>query len=355
MAYFPKVDPVQITPLDLGEIRKENALAAMYDQRLQGMAYENQSRNALNDAFKADPSGQNVPNTLAQAGYGSMVPDLQSKIGNNALLQAKIAKAQTDFISTYAPLVKDQNSLDMVRTKFMTTFGQDIPAPFHTYYDGIGQDALKLSLGSSGNIQLQRNDATAAAVGAPAGVDAGLWNSINMARNSDQRAAAAEARAQGLYQGQLEQQGATLEHTRASTAALGNKPPHIMNVHPDPMGMASVPAQYDSATGQMVPVPIAQPQGTNPPQPPQGQGMGPQSQGGQYGSQGQGATTGQFRSAEDVKAAFKAGKLSRDQAKSILVTNKWAMDAETARQYMQRAGGDKEKARAMALQDGWAF
>ncbi len=235
-------------------------------------------------------------------------------------------------------MVKDQSSLNMVRTKFMSTFGQDIPAQFHTYYDGLGQDALKLSLGAAQNIQLQRNDATGAAVGAPTGVDVGLWNNVNMARNSDARAAAAADRAAGLYPGQLDQQAATLEHTRASTEALGRpKPPHIMNVHPDPMGMATVPAQYDPATGQMVPVPIQGQNGTptaspaggmsgapGGQMPQQGQAMGQQPQGVPAGNQGQQQGQDLFRSPTDVVDAFKAGKITREAAAKILRANRWA-------------------------------
>lgn len=366
MAYFPKVDPVKIDPIDLGEIQKENALRGLYDQRLRDMAYESGSRNAINDVLKSNPNitGQNMIAELAARGFGK---EGQSYAYNWMNRQHAALQYETDLrkeVSNIIGSVSDEDSknraLDYIQSKFPD-------ADFNRYRSMPWQQAREagntFALGAVGRVAKDRNDATGAAVGAPAGVDVGLWNNVNMARNADQRAAAAEGRAQTMFPGQLQQQAATLEHTQASTEALGNKPPHIQMV-PDPSdpmkGLPEhrppeIPMRYDSATGQMVPVPIAQPQGNNPAQPPQGQGMGQQFQGGQYGNQGQGTTTGQFRSAEDVKAAFKAGKLSRDQAKSILVANKWAMDADTARQYMQRAGGDKEKARAMALQDGWAF
>uniref|UniRef100_I2Q567 Uncharacterized protein n=1 Tax=Desulfovibrio sp. U5L TaxID=596152 RepID=I2Q567_9BACT len=232
MAYFQNPDPVKITPLDLGEIKKENALSELINQRQQDMAYESNAKNALNEAIKRDPTGQNVLRDVAARGFGSSALDAVGKMGTNALRNAQIAKAQTDFISTYAPLIKDQASLDMVRAKYNGTFGQDVPQQFHTYYDGLGQDALKLSLGAAGNIQLQRNDATGAAVGAPPGVDVGTWNSVNMARNADNRAADANSRAQALFPGQMAQQGATFEHTQASTESLRNKQQIIYG--PDP-------------------------------------------------------------------------------------------------------------------------
>lgn len=315
MAHFQTPTPVKIDQLDLGQIQKDNALSALYDQRLQGMAYDNQSRNALNDVLKVNPNATSgeVQNALAQAGYGASAPDITAKMGNNALLQAKIAKAQTDFISTFAPMVKDQSSLDMVRTKFMSTFGQDIPTQFHTYYDGIGQDALKLSLGAAQNIQLQRNDATGAAVGAPAGVDVGLWNNVDMARKADARAAAAADRAAGLYPGQLEQQGATLEHTRASTEALNTKTdiPKIQWAK-DMGGMETTPYALGK-DGTWTQMPVNKPNTMTPP--PAG---------------------------EDGNASYSGGAGKK-------------LDAATAKAYLQKAGGDVKKAREMARAEGWSF
>ncbi len=89
MAYFQTPTPVKIDQLDLGEIKKENALSALYDQRLQDMAYESGSRNALNDVLKTNPSATSgeVQNALAQAGYGASAPDITAKMGNNEVVR----------------------------------------------------------------------------------------------------------------------------------------------------------------------------------------------------------------------------------------------------------------------------
>ncbi len=376
MAYIPKIDPVKIDPIDLGEIKKENTLAALGNQRLQDMAYESNSRNALNEAMKADPNitGQNMIAKLASQGFGEAGQKYAYNWMNrqHAALQYEtdLRKEVSNIIGSVTDEASKNRALDYIQTKFPDAdFSQFRAMPWQE----ARSQGNTFALGAAGRVTQERQDAALKSQGYAPGQDPSTLHTIESMRNAadanqrgwnaDARAAGAESREMELQPGRVQQQGATLEHTQASTEALGNKPPHIQMV-PDPSDpmkglpehrSPEIPMRYDSATGQMVPVPIAQPQGTNPPQPPQGQGMGPQSQGGQYGRQGQGATPGQFRSAEDVRAAFKAGTLPRDQAKSILVTNKWAMDNETIRQYMARAGGDVGKAQALAKADGWAM
>jgi hypothetical protein len=298
MANFETPTPVKIDPLNLGEIKKENALSSLYNQRLADMAYESNARNALNDAMKRDPTGQNVLRDVAARGFGSSALDAVGKIGTNHLRNAQIAKAQTDFISTYAPLIKDQASLDMVRAKYQGTFGQDVPPQFHTYYDGLGQDALKLSLGSAGNIQLQREENTAKALGTPAGADPSVVSNVTLARNADQRAAESNSRERELQPYRVDNLQSEIDarNTRA-------KQPRVIMM-PDPndsMGFKKVPGHYDEATNSVMPLQVAPavPSGDlSPGQTP------PQSGQGQQGGV-------QFNSLNDVVEAVKSGKLPR--------------------------------------------
>ena len=233
MAYFQNPDPVKITPLDLGEIKKENALSSLYNQRLADMAYESNSRNALNDAIKRDPTGENVLRDVAQKGFGKEGLSYSYNWLNRQHAALKYEMDMRREVSNIVGSISDEGSknqaLDYIQSKFPDAdLGQYRAMP----WENAKKAGNSFLLGASGRVEEDRRNATGAAVGAPAGVDPSLWNSINMTRNADQRAAAAEGRSAGLYPGQLEQQGATFEHTQASTESLRNKQQIVYG--PDP-------------------------------------------------------------------------------------------------------------------------
>ncbi|MGE4442707.1 MAG: hypothetical protein AB7D27_14640 [Desulfomicrobium sp.] len=311
MAHFQTPTPVKIDQLDLGQIQKDNALSALYDQRLQGMAYENGSRNALNDVLKTNPSatGQNVIADMAARGFG----EAGQKYAYNWMNRQHAAlQYETDLrkeVSNIIGSVTDEDSknraVDYIQSKFPD-------ADFSQYRSMPWQQAREagntFALGAAGRVAKDRNDATGAAVGAPAGVDVGLWNNVDMARKADARAAAAADRAAGLYPGQLEQQGATLEHTRASTEALNTKTdiPKIQWAK-DMGGMETTPYALGK-DGTWTQMPVNKPDTMTPP---------PAGEDGNVSYSG-GARQTQFKSAEEVRAAYRAGKLTKEQARKAI-------------------------------------
>ncbi len=152
-------------------------------------------------------------------------------------------------------------------------------------------------------IAQQRQDATAQALNLPAGVDphiyAGAYHSIQsagLAAKTDARAEAQNARESELQPYRVDNIQSEIEARKARAA----QPRVIMIPDPnDPLGMKKVPGHYDPETNSVTPMQIASPQGGDMPQ-------------------GQPQAAPQFKSADDVKAAYKAGKLNRDQAKALL-------------------------------------
>lgn len=315
MPFFPTPDPVKVTPLDLGEIKQENVKNALYDQRLQDMAYESNSLRTLNDVLRSNPdaTGQNVLAEMSARGFGK---EGQSYNYNWLNQQRSSLQYETDLrkeVSNVIGSVTDEASksraIDYLQQAFphaSTQFEQFRAVPWQ---EARNQGNTFL-LGGAGRVAKDRSDATGAAVGAPAGVDPQLWDSINRARSADQRAAAADGRAEAQNAREAELQPYRVDNIQSeieARKARAAQPRVIMIPDPnDPLGMKKVPGHYDPETNSITPMQVA----------PQSDGMGGQ----------------QEQQAQPKK-----------------------LDAATAKQYLQKAGGDVNKAREMARAEGWAF
>jgi|GEM_PF-5198377 len=316
--YFPKVDPVQIAPLDLGEIQNNNLRAQA--MRLQNTD-EQRKQNALatyKDAIDQGASPEQAANALR-----AMAPEMADRLTQNTLTlktgQAALSNDMDKFIQTRVPLAKDQAGWDSVLNEASARYGIQMPDTLKTYSPELQQNLLMGGLSAAQRITQQRQDATAEALGLPPGVDPGTYSGAASTMQSAQQRSqmfpyqlqeAQDRTALAPLQRQSIQSEIDARNIRAA------QPKVIMIPDPnDPLGMKKVPGYYDQGSNSVVPMQVAPGQGDI--QPPSGQQTLPPPR-----QQGQ-------------------------QVKQL--------DAATAKQYLQKAGGDANKARALALADGWSF
>ncbi len=301
MPFFPTPDPVKITPLDLGEIQNNNL-------RTQAMRLQNgdelRKQNALAAYGEAINSGQD--RDQAANAIRAIAPDMADRLSANALTyktgQAALANDMDKFIQTRVPMAKDQAGWDAVLGEAARRYGITIPDSLKPYSPELQQQLLMGGLSAAQRIAQQRQDATAQALGLPAGVDphtyAGAYHSIQsagLAAKTDARAEAQSAREAELQPYRVDNIQSEIDARKARAAQ-----PRVIMI-PDPNGLpgTKIPGYYDAETNSVTPMQIASPQGGDM-------------------SQGQPQAAPQFRSADDVKAAYKSGKLNRDQAKALL-------------------------------------
>lgn len=315
MANFQTPQPVRIDQLDLGQIQNNNLRAqAMQLQNGQAQREEN-ALAAYRDAIQQGASPDQAANAMR-----SMSPLMADKLSQNALVlrtnQAALANDMDKFIAHRVPMASDQAGWDNVLSEAQARYGIQIPPSLRTYSPQLQQALLQGGLTAAQRIAQQRQDTTAQALGLPAGVDPSTYaGAASTMQNAAQRAQMFPAQLQEA-QGRadmipLQQQNIQSEiDARKAQAA---QPRVIMIPDPnDPLGMKKVPGYLDPETNSIVPFQTA-------PGDLGGQGPVP----GQ-GGQSAGGTQGQFRSAPDVVSAFKAGKITRDQAAQILRSNGWA-------------------------------
>ena len=311
MPFFPTPDPVKIVPLDLGEIKQENVKNALYDQRLQDMAYESNSLRTLNDVLRSNPSatGQNVLAEMAARGFGK---EGQSYNYNWLNQQRSSLQYETDLrkeISNIVGSVTDEASKGRAIDYLQKTFPH-ASAHFEQFRDVPWQEARNqantFSLGGAGRISQQRVDKTLQSQGFEPGQDPGTLHTIDSMR----RGAAADGRAEAQNAREAELQPYRVDNIQSeieARKARAAQPKVIMIPDPsDPLGIKKVPGYYDAETNSVIPMQVA----------PQQDGIGGQ----------------QEQQAQPRK-----------------------LDAATAKQYLQKAGGDVKKAREMARAEGWAF
>ncbi|KHK02360.1 hypothetical protein [Desulfovibrio sp. TomC] len=332
MANFQTPTPVQITPIDLGEIKKENTLAAMYNQRLQDAQYETGSRNALNDVLKADPNatGQNVLSQMAARGFGK---EGQSYSYNWANRQHANLQYEMDLrkeVSNLIGSVTDENSknqaIDYIQSKFPD-------ADFSQFRAMPWQDAVKqgnnFALGAAGRVSRERQDKAAVAAGYQPGMDLSTLHTAQGMEN----AAAAEGRAQAVFPGQQQQQAATLEHTQASTDALKDRRKVVMMPDPsDWTGKKKIP-------GILIPGQNGEPDTTMP----------LNSNAGGQGFGGNAPQSGSMTPGASAGAQNGTGQVYVQRGNGQILT------PDTAAKYAKAAGGDRAKAEEMARADGWGW
>lgn len=315
MAYFQTPTSVQITPLDLGDIQRNNLAAQA--QRLQN---DDASRrqNALatyKDAINQGASPDEAANALR-----ALAPEMADKLSQNALAlrssQVAMSNDMDKFIQQRVPLAKDQAGWDSILGEASARYGIQIPDSLKTYSPELQQNLLMGGLSAAQRIAQQRQDTTAQALGLPAGVDPSTYaGASSTMQNAAQRAQMFPAQLQEA-QGRADMiplQRQNIQSEIDARAARAAQPRVIMIPDPnDPLGMKKIPGYYDQESNSVVPMQVT-------PAAPSGQM--PQDQGGQTAQQ-QGQNL--FRSAQDVVSAFKAGKITRDQAAQILRSNGWA-------------------------------
>lgn len=315
MPFFPTPDPVKVTPLDLGEIKQENVKNALYDQRLQDMAYESNSLRTLNDVLRSNPSatGQNVLTEMAARGFGK---EGQSYNYNWLNQQRSSLQYETDLrkeVSNVIGSVTDEASksraIDYLQQAFphaSTQFEQFRAVPWQ---EARNQGNTFL-LGGTGRVAKDRSDATAQALGLPAGVDPHTYASTaHSLQSSGQQAQMFPYQLQNAQNqaAMAPLQRQNLESEIDARKARAAQPRVIMIPNPNGLpGADKIPGYYDADTNSVIPMQIA----------PQQDGIGGQ----------------QEQQAQPRK-----------------------LDAATAKQYLQKAGGDVKKAREMARAEGWAF
>lgn len=307
MPFFPTPDPVKITPLDLGEIQNNNL-------RTQAMRLQNgdelRKQNALAAYGDAINSGQD--RDQAANAIRAIAPDMADRLSSNALTyktgQAALANDMDKFIQARVPMAKDQAGWDAVLNEAAGRYGITIPDSLKTYSPELQQQLLMGGLSAAQRIAQQRQDTTAQALGLPAGVDPHTYASTaHSLQSSGQQAQMFPYQLQNAQNqaAMAPLQRQNLESEIEARKARAAQPRVIMIPNPNGLpGADKIPGYYDAETNSVIPMQVA----------PQQDGMGGQAGG---TSQGQQATP-QFKSADDVKAAYKAGKLNRDQAKAML-------------------------------------
>jgi hypothetical protein len=316
---MPTVTPIHIDQLDLGAIARNNLLNQ--SQQLQNNQAIRQD-NALNTYGQAINSGQ-APDQAANA-MRSMDPVMADKLQSNALAlqssKAAMSRDMDQFIQARVPLAKDQQSWDSVLGEAAARYGIQIPDALKTYTPQLQQQLLLGGLSAAQQIANQRQNATASALGLPAGVDpstyAGAAHTINT-----------EGRAQQMFPLQMQQTQGNIANTQSEIQKRDAMFPMQMENYqseidlrkrnagkqqmitiPDPndaLGIRKVPAYIDPVTNSAVPF----------------QTTPKDEQGAPQGGQAQQQTAQQmspFKSPAEVKAAYQEKKITRDQAKAIL-------------------------------------
>lgn len=314
MATFQTPTPVQIDQLDLGAIQNNNLRAQA--MRLQNTD-EQRKQNALatyKDAINQGASPEQAANALR-----AMAPEMADKLTQNALTlktsQAALSNDMDKFIQTRVPLAKDQAGWDSVLNEASARYGIQIPDTLKTYSPELQQNLLMGGLSAAQRIAQQRQDTTAQALGLPAGVDPSTYvSAAHSIQSSGQQAQMFPYQIQNAQNqaaiAPLQRQNLESEIEARKTRAA--QPRVIMIPDPnDPLGMKKVPGYYDQETNSVIPMQVA-----------------PQQDGGGIPPAG-------------------TGGAQQPPAKKL--------DAATAKQYLQKAGGDVNKAREMARAEGWSF
>lgn len=332
MANFQTPTPVQIAPIDLGEIKKENTLAAMYNQRLQDAQYETGSRNALNDVLKADPNatGQNVLSQMAAKGFGKEGQSYSYNWANrkhaNLQYEVDLRKEVSNLIGSVTDENSKNQAIDYIQSKFPDAdFSQFRAMPWNE----AKARGNSFALGAAGRVSRERQDAANVAAGYQPGVDLPTLHTAQGMQN----AAAAEGRAQAMFPGQQQQQGATLEHTQANTDALKDRRKVVMLPDPsDWTGKKKIP-------GTLVPGQNEEPDTIMPLSP-------------NAGGQGFGGNAPQSGS---ITPGASAGTQNGTGQAYVLRGNGQTLTSDMAAQYAKIAGGNRAKAEEMARADGWGW
>ncbi len=324
MAYFQTPTPVQIEPIDLGQIQSNNLRA----QALQMQnADEQRKQNALLQYKDAINSGQ-PPDQAANA-IRAIAPDMADRLSQNQLQirssQAALANDMDKFIQTRVPMAKDQAGWDTVLNEASGRYGITIPDSLKTYSPQLQQQLLMGGLSATQRIALDRTDNTLKAQGYAPGQDPSTLHTLNtMGQEKLMFPLRVEQIKTGIANTQSEMQKREelypiqKQNLESEIQARQDRRKIIMvpDTASDPSGLLG-----KKVPGILIPGQNGEPDSVMPLQGPS-RDMGGQS-GGQtptYGpmpTQGQGQAS-QFKTADDVKAAYKAGKLSRDQAKAIL-------------------------------------
>lgn len=401
MAYFEAPTPVKIDQLDLGDIQKTNIKNALYQQSLQDAQYQTASQNALNDFLKANPNatGQNVLADMASKGFGEAGQKYAYNWANrqHATLQyeADLRKEISNIVGSVTDEASKTQAIDYMQSKFPDS-------DFSQYRSMPWQDAVKqannFGLGAAGRVDIQRKDAGNAAAGVAPGVDMSTLNTASSMRN----AADANDRAKTLFPGQVEQQGATLEHTNLSNDAMRQSMESEQKVLVGPGGIRMRPddayaafqkgafmnpdmtftdflqkgqfkvGSYNPKTKALT-VDEGQPFGSDGATPPQSggqstgggapQGGGQPSPSAGFGSgQGFGGAAAQPGNAAPVVPQAAAGQAmppaqspAGQKGAYVQAGNGQKLTPEIAAQYAKLAGGNRSKAEYLAKYDGWSW
>lgn len=310
MANFQTPTPVQIDQLDLGAIQNNNLRAQ--SMRLQNTD-EQRKQNALatyKDAINQGSSPEQAANALR-----AMAPEMADKLTQNALTlktsQAALSNDMDKFIQTRVPLAKDQAGWDSVLNEASARYGIQIPDTLKTYSPELQQNLLMGGLSAAQRIAMERTDNTLRSQGFTPGQDPGALHTIDSMR----RGAAADGRAEAQNAREAELQPYRVGNIQSEIDVRKTRAaqPRVIMI-PDsnyPLEMKKVPGYYDQETNSVIPMQVA-----------------PQQAGGGIPQAG-------------------TGGAQQPPAKKL--------DASTAKQYLQKAGGDANKAREMARAEGWSF
>ncbi len=327
MAYFQTPTPVQIDQIDLSQIQNNNLRAQAL--RMQN-ADEQRKQNALAQYKTAVESGQS-PDQAANA-IRAIAPDMADRLSQNQLQirssQAALANDMDKFIQTRVPMAKDQAGWDAVLGEASGRYGITIPDSLKTYSPQLQQQLLMGGLSAAQRIALDRTDNTLKAQGYAPGQDPGTLHTLNtMGQEKLMFPLRVEQVKTGIANTQSEMQKREelfpiqKQNLESEITARADRRKVVMMPDPnDQLGMKKVP-------GVLVPGQNGEPDTIMPLQ------VAPESMGGQPG--GQAPTYGpvpsqgqqqqpQYKSVDDVKAAFSAGKITREQAAQILRAAGWA-------------------------------
>ena len=240
MAYFPKVDPVKIDPIDLGEIRKENTLAALGNQRLQEMAYESGSRNALNDVLKVNPNatGQNVIADMAARGFGEAgqkyAYNWMNRQHADLQYETDLRKEVSNIIGSVTDEDSKNRAIDYLQQAFphaSAQFEQFRSVPWET----ARSQGNTFALGAAGRVAKDRQDAALESQGYAPGQDPNTLSTISSMHNAadaNQRGWNADRRSAEENERAKEIQPYRIENLQSETDARRNKQQIVYG--PDP-------------------------------------------------------------------------------------------------------------------------